>query len=73
MRIYFHGRPIYEQAITEILSKVTFMSVNDFGTDLLILLHDHPVVFGIKLRRECRGPHEITEHHRQLAPLCDGV
>ena len=62
-----------QQPIAQILRKVALMPLNHLGTGLLILLHDRPVVFGIKLRGQRGRAHQITEHHRQLPPFRGSV
>ncbi len=48
------------------------MPLNDLGAGLLIPLHDHPVVFGVKLCGQRRRADQVTEQHRQL-PSFRGV
>src|SRR5438034_2301823 len=42
------------------------------GTSLLIGTYHLAQLFGVKLLRESCGAHQITKHHRQLAPLALG-
>src|SRR5262245_10028924 len=65
---------VHQHAIPQVLGDMPFVARNDLLTGGLISHYPGMIVFGVKLLRECRRPHQINEHHRQLAPLgfdCD--
>src|SRR5262249_49734986 len=53
--------------IAQELSGVSFIALDDFSTDLLILTNDFPVLFRVELGGEFRGVHEVAEHDGQLS------
>jgi len=57
---------VYEESIAQKLSDVTLITLNDFGTHLLVCTHHVTPVFRVELAGEFRGVHEVTEHHREL-------
>src|SRR2546423_5393442 len=45
---------------------MAFIALDDLRTAPLIRTDDFSIRFGVELGGECRGVHQITEHHRQL-------
>jgi hypothetical protein len=60
---------VHQQAIAEVLGNMPIKALDDLGTELLIGAHYLPEVFRIQLASEGSRVHEITEQHRELAPL----
>src|SRR5262249_16954131 len=58
---------INKQAVTEQLSDMPIVALNNFSTHLLIRPYHVPVRFGVELAGEARGVHHITKQHGQLA------
>jgi hypothetical protein len=58
---------IHEQPIPEQLSDIPIVALNNVGTHPLIGTHNVTVLFGVELRREFGGVHQVTKHHGQLA------
>jgi hypothetical protein len=60
---------IDQQAVTQVLGRIAFMSLNHRGTGVVIVLHHGPVVLGVELLGEGRRPNQVNEHDCQLPPL----
>src|SRR6266446_3020135 len=58
---------IDEQPVTEQLSDMPIVALDNVSTHLLIGTHHITPVFGVELTGEPRGVCEVTEHHRKLA------
>ena len=58
-----------QESIPEQLGDMSIIALDDLGTDPLIRTHHVPVLFGVELGGECGGVHQVTEHHRELAPF----
>src|SRR5690242_8431693 len=72
LRVIFMGSgvtKVHQNSITKILSDVTFITLNDLSTRLLIGTHHLAQLFGIKPRRKDSGVNEVTEHDRELTPF----
>src|SRR5215510_9908116 len=63
---------IHQQPVPKVLGNIAIVALDNFRTRRLIGTDDFPVLFGIELRREFRGVHEVTEHHRKLATFRAG-
>src|SRR5262245_43927647 len=57
---------IDKQTITEQLSDMPIIALNDLGTDLLVYTDHVTPVFWVELAGELRGVHQITEHDGEL-------
>jgi hypothetical protein len=57
---------VHQQSIAQELSNVPVKTSDDLGADLLISPDDFAILFGVELRREFRGVHQITEHDGEL-------
>src|SRR5690242_16217690 len=57
---------IDHQAVTEVLSYMTFIARYDFTARALIGLHQCTQVFRIQLLRKLRGADKVTEHDGEL-------
>jgi hypothetical protein len=57
---------IDKQSIPQQLGDMSIKACDDLGADLLIRTDDFPILFGIELRREFRGVHQITKHNGEL-------
>jgi len=55
-----------EQTIPEVLRNMSLVALNHHGRSLLIGPHHGPEVFRVKLPRERRRAHQVTEQHGQL-------
>src|SRR5262245_26605987 len=58
---------IDKQTVTEQLSDMPIVALNNFRTHLLIRTYHCSVIFGIELRRKFGGIDQVTEHHRELS------
>jgi hypothetical protein len=56
-----------KQSISQELGDVTVIALHNLSTGCLISTDDVPVLFGIELRGEFRGVHQVAEHHGELA------
>src|SRR5215475_3704405 len=57
---------VHEQSITEQLSDMSIVALNNFSTHLLIRPYHVTPVFRVELRCQLRRSHQITKHHREL-------
>jgi hypothetical protein len=55
-----------KQTITQKLSGISLVALDDFRADVLVGTYHVPIVFGIELGGEFGGIHQITKHHSQL-------
>ena len=60
---------VHQHAITQILGNMPLVARNDLVTGGLIGSHASMIVLGVELLREGRGPDQVNELDRQLAPL----
>ena len=60
---------VHQQAIAQILRDIAAKALDHRGTGLLVGAHHLPQVFRVELDGESCRVHEITEHHRELAPF----
>src|SRR6516162_7808206 len=61
-----------QETVTEQLSDMPIVALDNVGTHPLIGPHYVPVLFGIKLRGEFRGIDEVTEHDGELTAFSLG-
>jgi hypothetical protein len=60
---------VNEQPISQVLSDMPLIPVNDLGTRRLVGPHDLAQLFGIELSGEGGGAHQVTKHDGELATL----
>ena len=58
---------VHQHPVAEVLSDVTFESLNDARRACLILQHDISEHFGIQLLGQARVVHHVDEHERDVA------
>jgi hypothetical protein len=58
-----------QQAITEVLCNAPLQALDHRGARGLVGADDLAQVFGVKLARQDRGVHQITEQHGELTTL----
>src|SRR6516162_1837951 len=58
---------VHEESITEQLSNMPIVALDNVRTHPLILAHHVTPVFRVELRGELRRVHQVAEHHRELA------
>jgi hypothetical protein len=57
---------IDEETISEQLSDMSIVTLDNVGTHPLICTHHIPVLFGVELGGETSGIDQVTEHDREL-------
>src|SRR5438132_8739436 len=60
---------IHQETIPEQLGDMSIVALDNLGTGGLIRTDHVSVVFGIELRGELRGVHQVAEHDRELSTL----
>ena len=60
---------VHQHAIAQILRNMPLVARDDLATGSLIGHYAGMIVFGVELLGEGGGPHQVNEHHRQLAAL----
>jgi hypothetical protein len=70
--VIFMGRGIaevHQQPVAQVLGNVALIALDHCGTGLLISLYHLPQIFRVKLGGERGRAYQVTEQHRELAPL----
>jgi hypothetical protein len=57
---------VEKKTVTQELSCVSFIALNDFRADVLVGPYHVPVLFGVELGREAGRIDQVAEHDRQL-------
>jgi hypothetical protein len=57
---------VHEEPVTEQLSDMPIVALDNFGTDPLICPHHITPVFRVELAGQLGGVHEVAEHHGEL-------
>src|SRR5262245_59201368 len=61
---------VHQETVSQELSGVSFVALDDFSADVLVGTHYVPILFGIELGGELGGIDQVTKHHRELTAFC---